>query len=112
MGTWHLDRHTILLWLGTTLNKELSVFILCVIYLDLFLSSLFSLVFLYIEQPVLAKCGSVCAVTDTLFVQSSTRFSNNKLSFVYLKHFDKFTKDSRKDKYRMLLFNRHSLYII
>jgi hypothetical protein len=49
--------------------------------------------------------------SDTLFAQSLTRFLNNKLGLVYLKHFDKFTKDLRKSKYRMLLFNKHSSYI-
>jgi hypothetical protein len=63
MNTWHLDRYAILLWLNVTLSKELSVFILCVICSDFFLSSLFSLAFLYIEQPVLTKYGSVYAVT-------------------------------------------------
>lgn len=48
---------------------------------------------------------------DTLFTQSPTRFLNDKLGLVYLKHFDKFIKDSRKGKYRMLLFDRHSSHI-
>jgi hypothetical protein len=49
--------------------------------------------------------------SDTLFAQSPTGFLNNKLGLVYLKHFDKFTKDSRKGKYRMLLFDKHSSHI-
>jgi len=49
--------------------------------------------------------------SDTLFAQSFTRFLNNKLSLVYLKHFDKFTKDSTKGKYKMLLFDKHSSHI-
>ena len=49
--------------------------------------------------------------SDTLFARSPTRFSNDKLGLVYLKHFDKFTKDLRKSKYKMLLFDKHSLYI-
>jgi hypothetical protein len=49
--------------------------------------------------------------SNTLFAQSPTKFLNNKLSLVYLKHFNKFTKDSRKSKYKMLFFNKHSLHI-
>jgi len=48
---------------------------------------------------------------DTLFARSPTGFLNDKLGLVYLKHFDKFTKDSRKGKYRMLLFDGHGSHI-
>lgn len=37
--------------------------------------------------------------SNTLFTCSSTRFTNNKLSLVYLKHFNKFYPLSIKGKY-------------
>jgi hypothetical protein len=48
---------------------------------------------------------------DTLFARSSTGFSNDRLALVYLKHFDRFTRESRKGKYRMLIFDGHGSHI-
>jgi hypothetical protein len=49
--------------------------------------------------------------SDTLFAQSLTRFSNNKLGLKYLKHFNKFTKDYVKGSYYMLVFNSYRSYL-
>ena len=48
---------------------------------------------------------------DVLFARSSTGFSNDRLALVYLKHFDRFIKDSRKGRYRMLIFDGHGSHI-
>jgi hypothetical protein len=49
--------------------------------------------------------------SDILFAQSSTRYSNDKLGLVYLKHFNRFTKSFTKGKYRMLIFDSYGSHI-
>jgi hypothetical protein len=41
---------------------------------------------------------------NILFARSPTGFSNDRLALVYLKHFDRYTKESTKGSYRMLIF--------
>ena len=48
---------------------------------------------------------------DIFFAWSPTGFSNNQLGLAYIQHFDQFTKDSRKEKYQILLFNNYGLHI-
>jgi hypothetical protein len=38
-------------------------------------------------------------------------FTNDHLRMSYLKHFDKFTKDSTKGAYRLLIFDGHSSHL-
>jgi hypothetical protein len=49
--------------------------------------------------------------SNILFACSLTRYSNNKLGLVYLKHFNKFTESSTKGSYRMLVFDKYSSYV-
>jgi hypothetical protein len=48
---------------------------------------------------------------DILFACSNTGFTNDKLTFVWLKHFDKFTKNRTKGQYRILIFDGYGLHI-
>jgi len=48
---------------------------------------------------------------DILFARSSTRYSNDKLGLVYLKHFNRFTESSTKGKYHMLIFDSYRSHI-
>ena len=42
---------------------------------------------------------------DTYFTRSESGFVNDKLIMKWLRHFDKFTKNRTKGKYRLLIFN-------
>jgi hypothetical protein len=48
---------------------------------------------------------------NILFACLLTRYSNNKLRLVYLKHFNKFTESLTKGSYCILVFNKHSSYV-
>ena len=48
---------------------------------------------------------------DTLFACSKTGFTNDKLTLAWLKHFDKFTKNQTKGRYRMLIFDSYGSHI-
>ena len=47
---------------------------------------------------------------DILFARSLTGFSNDRLALVYLKHFDRFTRDSRNKQGRRISLPKEFLY--
>jgi hypothetical protein len=50
--------------------------------------------------------------SDILFVYSVLGYSNNKLRLIYLKYFNLFTESSTKGSYCMLIFDKHSYYVM
>ncbi len=48
---------------------------------------------------------------NTLFLRSESGFVNDRLCKRWLEHFEKYTKNRTKGKYRLLIFNRYSSYI-
>jgi esterase/lipase superfamily enzyme len=48
---------------------------------------------------------------DTLFARSDSGYSNNKLGLKYLEHFNRYTKNLTKGRYRMLIFDGHSSHL-
>jgi hypothetical protein len=48
---------------------------------------------------------------DTLYASSESGFTNDHLGMSYLRHFDKFTKDSTKGAYRLLIFDGHGSHL-
>ena len=48
---------------------------------------------------------------DTLFSRSDSGFVNDKLTLRWLRHFNDFTKNRTKGRYRMLIFNSYRSYI-
>jgi len=48
---------------------------------------------------------------DVLFGISESRYTNDRLSFEWIKHFDKQTKDSKKGKYKLLIIDGHGSYL-
>jgi hypothetical protein len=48
---------------------------------------------------------------DTLFARSKSRYLNEKLGLKYLEHFNRYTKNSTKGRYRMLIFDGHGSYL-
>jgi hypothetical protein len=47
-----------------------------------------------------------------LFNISKSRYTNNKLSFEWIKHFNSQTKATKKGKYRLLIIDRHGSHLI
>jgi hypothetical protein len=48
---------------------------------------------------------------NILFVQSATRFTNNKLGLSYIRHFYRYYPPSRSSRYCILIFDRYRSYI-
>jgi hypothetical protein len=48
---------------------------------------------------------------DILWSRSESGFVNDKLTLVWLKHFDRFTKSCTKGRYRMLIFDGYGSHI-
>ena len=48
---------------------------------------------------------------DILFARSDTGFTNDKLTLVWLKHFNKFTKNQTKGRYRILIFDGYGSHV-
>jgi hypothetical protein len=48
---------------------------------------------------------------DVLFGMSESGYTNDRLSFEWIKHFDKQTRDSKKGKYRMLIMDGHGSHL-
>jgi hypothetical protein len=48
---------------------------------------------------------------DVLFGLLESGYTNNQLSFEWIKHFNKQTRDSKKGKYKLLIMDRHRSYL-
>ena len=48
---------------------------------------------------------------NILFARSDSGYSNDKLGIKYLEHFNRFTSQKAKGKYRMLLFDGHGSHL-
>jgi hypothetical protein len=48
---------------------------------------------------------------NTYWARSESGYSNDRLGLKYLEHFDRFTKDSTRGKYRLLIFDGHGSHL-
>ena len=48
---------------------------------------------------------------NILWTRSDSGFTNDKLTLSWLKHFDRFTTNRTKGRYRMLIFDGYGLYV-
>ena len=48
---------------------------------------------------------------NVLFGMLKSGYTNDQLSFKWIKHFDKQTKDSKEGKYKMLIIDRYSSHL-